>query len=85
MQRSSGNGKIMLIGNDITGTTLVLIASDAFEQYMHATGGVPDRATGLLRVTLLQFAVLENLFFIVNGVCILSCLFSVELHIFFVD
>ncbi|OJT05192.1 Polyporopepsin [Trametes pubescens] len=46
-----------------TGTTLVLIASDAFSAYQTATGGVADNNTGLLKITADQFASLESLFF----------------------
>ncbi|KAI0634423.1 aspartic proteinase precursor [Trametes polyzona] len=46
-----------------TGTTLVLIASDAFSAYQEATGGVPDDNTGLLKITADQFSNLESLFF----------------------
>ncbi|EMD32654.1 hypothetical protein CERSUDRAFT_118681 [Gelatoporia subvermispora B] len=51
-----------------TGTTLVLIASDAFSRYERATGGVNDEATGLLRLTTAQFDNLQSLFFNINGV-----------------
>jgi len=51
-----------------TGTTLVLIASDAFTRYRTATGGVNDAATGLLRLTTAQFASLQSLFFVIAGV-----------------
>ncbi|KAF8801895.1 aspartic protease [Phlegmacium glaucopus] len=51
-----------------TGTTLTLIATDAFNRYQAATGAVIDRATGLLRITSAQFASLKNLSFIINGV-----------------
>ncbi|KAI0356743.1 acid protease [Trametes cingulata] len=46
-----------------TGTTLVLIASDALSAYQKATGAVADSATGLLKITQEQFANLESLFF----------------------
>ncbi|EIW52039.1 acid protease [Trametes versicolor FP-101664 SS1] len=46
-----------------TGTTLLLLASDAFATYQNLTGGVPDAATGLLSITPDQFANLESLFF----------------------
>ncbi|KIM81111.1 hypothetical protein PILCRDRAFT_821935 [Piloderma croceum F 1598] len=42
-----------------TGTTLVLIASDAFSKYQAATGGVLDSATGLLKVTSAQYHALK--------------------------
>ncbi|OCH89539.1 acid protease [Obba rivulosa] len=51
-----------------TGTTLVLISTDAFSRYTKATGGVNDEATGLLRLTTAQFNDLESLFFNINGV-----------------
>ncbi|KAM5531980.1 hypothetical protein V8D89_014380 [Ganoderma adspersum] len=46
-----------------TGTTLILIPSDAFSEYQQATGGTVDSATGLLKITKEQFACLESLFF----------------------
>ncbi|KAI0658195.1 aspartic proteinase precursor [Cubamyces menziesii] len=46
-----------------TGTTLVLIASDALSAYQAATGAVADSATGLLKITQAQFDNLESLFF----------------------
>ncbi|KAF5382440.1 hypothetical protein D9615_002711 [Tricholomella constricta] len=46
-----------------TGTTLLLIASDAFKSYCRATGAEEDNATGLLTVTETQFANMESLFF----------------------
>jgi len=51
-----------------TGTTLLLLASDAFARYRTATGAVPDNATGLLRITAAQFANLQSLFFTISGV-----------------
>jgi len=51
-----------------TGTTLILLASNAFSKYQSATGAVADRNTGLLRVTSAQFNKLSNLNFIINGV-----------------
>ncbi|KAI0767716.1 aspartic proteinase precursor [Fomes fomentarius] len=47
-----------------TGTTLILIASDAFAVYQNLTGGVADdQNTGLLKLTQEQFDNLESLFF----------------------
>jgi cathepsin E len=46
-----------------TGTTLVLLATDAFTKYQKATGGVLDQNTGLLRITTTQFNNLQNLVF----------------------
>ncbi|KAJ8475028.1 hypothetical protein ONZ45_g15748 [Pleurotus djamor] len=51
-----------------TGTTLVLLASDALSRYRSATGAVLDSRTGLLRITAAQFANLQSLFFTINGV-----------------
>ncbi|KAI0819361.1 family A1 protease [Trametes gibbosa] len=50
-----------------TGTTLLLIASDAFATYQSITGGVLDATTGLLMITPDQFANLKSLFFNVGG------------------
>ncbi|KAG1817946.1 aspartic peptidase domain-containing protein [Suillus subaureus] len=46
-----------------TGTTLVLIASDAFSTYQTATGAVVDETTGLLMITSSQYAKLQTLTF----------------------
>ncbi|GJE94601.1 aspartic protease [Phanerochaete sordida] len=50
-----------------TGTTLVMIATDAFQQYQQATGGTMDQSTGLLRFTESQFEGLQSLFFNIGG------------------
>ncbi|KAI0634429.1 family A1 protease [Trametes polyzona] len=50
-----------------TGTTLLLIASDAFATYQTLTGGVLDSATGLLKITPDQFANLKSIFFNIGG------------------
>ncbi|EKM56556.1 uncharacterized protein PHACADRAFT_172246 [Phanerochaete carnosa HHB-10118-sp] len=50
-----------------TGTTLVLIASDAFSRYQKATGAVMNENTGLLRLTKAQLANLQSLFFRIDG------------------
>ncbi|KAJ7040410.1 aspartic peptidase A1 [Mycena alexandri] len=50
-----------------TGTTLVLIATNAFTKYKSATGGVLDNNTGLLKLTATQFANLQNLNFVISG------------------
>ncbi|KAI6148307.1 aspartic peptidase domain-containing protein [Pisolithus tinctorius] len=46
-----------------TGTTLILIATDAFQTYQSATGGIMDNATGLLRITQSQYNNLQTLSF----------------------
>ncbi|KAI0773211.1 acid protease [Trametes elegans] len=51
-----------------TGTTLLLIATDAFQKYQDATGAVEDNVTGLLRITPAQFQNLQSLFFTIGGV-----------------
>ena len=68
----------MLIGNNAIGTTLVLIATDAFNRYQTATGGVADSATGLLSITSSQYSNLQSLFFNVGDVCILLRVISAE-------
>ncbi|KAF8815052.1 aspartic peptidase A1 [Phlegmacium glaucopus] len=50
-----------------TGTTLIVLATDAFQAYQKATGGVPDTATGLLSITSDQFSNLKSLFFQIGG------------------
>ncbi|EIN11545.1 acid protease [Punctularia strigosozonata HHB-11173 SS5] len=50
-----------------TGTTLVLIATDAFNTYTTATGATLDENTGLLRITPAQFANLQPLDFNIGG------------------
>jgi cathepsin E len=51
-----------------TGTTLILIATNALTKYKSLTGAVLDNNTGLLRVTSAQFAALKNLTFNIAGV-----------------
>ncbi|KAI6148313.1 acid protease [Pisolithus tinctorius] len=46
-----------------TGTTLILIATDAFQAYQSATGGIMDNTTGLLRITQPQYNNLQTLSF----------------------
>lgn len=46
-----------------TGTTLLLLATDAFQAYQEATGAALDQTTGLLTVTESQFEAMESLFF----------------------
>ena len=50
-----------------TGTTLLLLATDAFQKYESATGAKLDNTTGLLTLTEAQFEKLEDLNFIING------------------
>jgi pepsin A len=50
-----------------TGTTLILIATDAFNTYQTLTGGVPDESTGLLKISSDQYDNLSSLYFITGG------------------
>lgn len=50
-----------------TGTTLVLLASDAFSKYESATGGSLDSTTGLLKITSDQYSALSDLDFSIGG------------------
>jgi len=50
-----------------TGTTLLLLSTEAIAAYQEATGAVVDDATGLLKVTSAQFASLQSLFFTIGG------------------
>jgi cathepsin E len=47
---------------------LLLIATDAYNRYVAATGAVLDSATGLLQITSAQYAGLQSLFFNINDV-----------------
>ncbi|KAF8260454.1 acid protease [Lactarius quietus] len=49
------------------GTTLILIATDAFDRYQSVTGAVPDSTTGLLRITSTQYSNLQPLVFTAGG------------------
>ncbi|KAJ3729238.1 putative aspartic protease [Lentinula raphanica] len=46
-----------------TGTTLIMMADDAFDAYKAATGASMDQATGLLKLTSQQFEKLQSLNF----------------------
>ncbi|EGO05010.1 hypothetical protein SERLA73DRAFT_82569 [Serpula lacrymans var. lacrymans S7.3] len=50
-----------------TGTTLILIATNAYSKYQSATGATEDNTTGLLRITTSQYDALEDLNFNVDG------------------
>lgn len=50
-----------------TGTTLVLLATEAFEAYQEATGATLDSATGLLAISSSQYAALGALDFSIGG------------------
>jgi hypothetical protein len=51
-----------------SGTTLVLIATNAFNAYKTATGATLDSATGLLKITSAQYSALKTLNFVIGGV-----------------
>ena len=59
-----------------TGTTLLMIATDAFQAYQRATGAKMDQTTGLLTVTESQFENLQSLFFNIGGVRTRATLFN---------
>ncbi|KAG2153326.1 acid protease [Suillus clintonianus] len=50
-----------------TGTTLILIASDALSKYQTATGATMDETTGLLMITSGQYDKLKTLTFKIGG------------------
>ncbi|KAH9931674.1 acid protease [Epithele typhae] len=50
-----------------TGTTLLLLATDAFQAYQKATGATIDQTTGLLTLSESQFSDLQSLFFSIGG------------------
>ncbi|EPQ54402.1 acid protease [Gloeophyllum trabeum ATCC 11539] len=50
-----------------TGTTLLLIATDAFQAYQKATGATLDQSTGLLTLSESQFNNLQSLYFNLGG------------------
>ncbi|KAG1820851.1 aspartic peptidase domain-containing protein [Suillus subaureus] len=51
-----------------TGTTFILIASDAFDKYQSATGATLDESTELLTITSEQYDQLSSLYFTIGGV-----------------
>ena len=50
-----------------TGTTLMLIASDALNRYQNLAVVTMNGTTGLLRLTTAQYAKLQSLFFTTGG------------------
>ncbi|TFK53811.1 family A1 protease [Heliocybe sulcata] len=50
-----------------TGTTLLYIATDAYDRYVSATGATLDSTTGLLEVSAAQYAALQTLDFNIGG------------------
>ena len=68
-QKISYNGQQILSSAGIvdTGTTLVMIATDAFQAYQKATGATMDNTTGLLTITEEQYNNLQSLVFNIGG------------------
>jgi cathepsin E len=50
-----------------TGTTLLLLASNAITEYQKLTGATSDATTGLLKLTSTKFSSLQSLFFHIGG------------------
>lgn len=50
-----------------TGTTLVMLATDAFDTYVSLTGATEDETTGLLSISAADYANLPSLFFNTAG------------------
>ncbi|KAL4253204.1 peptidase A1 family protein [Abortiporus biennis] len=66
---SGENAKVVMettSGITDTGTTLLLLASDAIANYTAATGAVLDSDVGLLKITPAQFSNLQSLFFTIG-------------------
>ncbi|KAF8843381.1 acid protease [Paxillus ammoniavirescens] len=66
-----GNGTTILnstAGIVDTGTTLLLLATDAFQSYQQATGATLDQTTGLLTITEQQYEQLQSLYFNIGGI-----------------
>ncbi|KAG1842527.1 acid protease [Suillus subalutaceus] len=51
-----------------TGTTFILIASDAFDKYQSATGATFDESTEMLKISSDQYDQLSSLYFTTGGV-----------------
>lgn len=50
------------------GTTLLILASNAYDSYVSATGATLDSTTGLLTITSAQYSNLQSLYHTINGV-----------------
>ncbi|KAJ7867994.1 family A1 protease [Mycena leptocephala] len=50
-----------------TGTTLIMIPTQTFNDYKQATGATCDEATGLLTVTAQQYECMQSMTFTING------------------
>ncbi|TCD63444.1 hypothetical protein EIP91_005385 [Steccherinum ochraceum] len=66
-----GSDKTMVLNNTAgitdTGTTLLLLATDALATYQQLTGAVLDENVGLLKITPDQFSNLQSLFFTIGS------------------
>ncbi|KAH8553065.1 aspartic peptidase domain-containing protein [Umbelopsis sp. PMI_123] len=63
---SYGKGQSIMsttVGFVVLGTSLILLAADAFQAYQKATGAALDNTTGLFKLTADQFANLKSLYF----------------------
>lgn len=69
MIRYGVNASLLASGAGIldTGTTLILIPTDTFQDYLTHTGGVMDAATGLVKITSSQLSNLRSLFFTIGS------------------
>ena len=65
----TSNTTILSSGSGIvdTGTTLLLLATDAFNNYVSATGATVDSDTGLLYISPESYANVQSLFFQVGN------------------
>ena len=54
-------------GNIDTGTSLILLASNAYDAYKLATGAIEDASTGLLSITSDQLSGLQSLYFTIGS------------------
>ncbi|KAF8495728.1 aspartic peptidase domain-containing protein [Russula emetica] len=68
---ADGNAPHILLGNTAgivdTGTTLLYIATDAYNRYVDHTGAVIDEDTGLLRISKEKYDKLQSLFLDIGG------------------
>ena len=51
-----------------SGTTFLYLPTDAYNQYVNATGAVHDENFNLLRINLSQYSNLKSLYFNIGGV-----------------
>lgn len=65
----TGNAQVLPTTAGIvdTGTSLIMIATDAFNRYKALTGATQDSNTGLLTISNAQYSKLQSLFFTLGG------------------